>query len=233
MKVALISDLHANLVALDTVLADIAHQQVEQIICLGDIVSLGPQPREVLARVRELNCPTIQGNHDPLQHGASALSELEDWTLEQMDEAELDYLRALPNTLDINLDGTKLLCVHGSPESYNDQVLATTDTNQLQSWTGARDFDVMVCGHTHVQLLRRIQARTIVGVGSVGMPFVAPFDGSTPPRILKCSEYALLSVCEGKLSVELRQLPLDFKAYQESVKRSTMPFQAWWGNQWV
>ena len=64
MKLALISDLHGNLFALDAVLADIRHRKIERILCLGDVVTGGPHPRETLARLRELGCPTVMGNTD-------------------------------------------------------------------------------------------------------------------------------------------------------------------------
>ncbi|MCB0291188.1 MAG: metallophosphoesterase, partial [Calditrichaeota bacterium] len=64
MKIALISDIHGNLTALEAVLADIRRRGADRIICLGDLATLGPQPREVIARLRELDCPGIMGNHD-------------------------------------------------------------------------------------------------------------------------------------------------------------------------
>lgn len=64
MRIAIISDIHGNLTALQAVLADIKLQKVDDIICLGDIVTLGPQPKEVLNALKELNCVIIKGNHD-------------------------------------------------------------------------------------------------------------------------------------------------------------------------
>ncbi|MEO6600819.1 MAG: metallophosphoesterase family protein, partial [Polyangiaceae bacterium] len=64
MRVALISDLHGNELAFNAVLADIARQGVDQIICLGDVATLGPRPRDVLGRLAELRCVCILGNHD-------------------------------------------------------------------------------------------------------------------------------------------------------------------------
>ena len=64
MRIALISDIHSNLIALEAMLADIAQVEVDQIVFLGDLVTLGPQPREVVERVRGLGCPCVLGNHD-------------------------------------------------------------------------------------------------------------------------------------------------------------------------
>jgi hypothetical protein len=93
-RVAFISDLHANLVALDAVFADIDRLGVDEIVCLGDIVDLGPQPRELLARLDEREVRCIQGNHDPLDEHPShpALLDIETWTREQLDDASLRRL---------------------------------------------------------------------------------------------------------------------------------------------
>ena len=64
MRIALISDIHGNLVSLKVVLADIDRAGVDQIVCLGDVAALGPQPREVVEQLRALGCPCIMGNHD-------------------------------------------------------------------------------------------------------------------------------------------------------------------------
>lgn len=233
MKLALISDLHANLVALEAVLSDIDSVGVDQIVCLGDIASLGPQPREVVARIRSLECLTVQGNHDPLLKGSPILGELEEWTIKQLDEDDIAFLRSLPSELEIQLGGLKSLCVHGSPRSFNDQILASTDDKQLETIFGDKEFDVLFCGHTHVQLLRRLQGRSIVGVGSVGIPYLMPFDGTRPPQMLKTCEYAIASFWHGKLSVDFRQLPYDFDLYRKSVIDRNMPYKEWWCNQWI
>ncbi|MEM7801832.1 MAG: hypothetical protein AAF633_21740 [Chloroflexota bacterium] len=116
--------------------------------------------------------------------------------------------------------------------SLKDQILASTETETLEQYIGDHKFDVLACGHTHVQLLRRLKGKTIVGVGSVGMPFVSPYDGSGPPRIFKRSEYAIIDLSKG-FSAELRQIPYDFEAYRERVTRSSMPFRDWWCEQWI
>lgn len=233
MKIALISDLHANLVALEAVLTDIHSAQVDQIICLGDIAALGPQPCEVVAIVRSLGCMSVQGNHDPFSHSLPILRELEEWTLARLQPDATEFLRSLPLKVEVQMGDLKLLCVHGSPRSFNDMILANTDEKRLDAFFCDQNFDVLVCGHTHVQFFRRLQGKSLVGVGSVGVPFFAPFDGTSPPKILKCCEYAILEYEQGKLTVDLRQLPYDFEMYKKSVIKSKMPYQDWWCNQWI
>ncbi len=135
--------------------------------------------------------------------------------------------------VDIQLGEVELVCVHGSPRSFDDQILSTTDTERLEAFFGGLDFDVLACGHTHVQVLRRIEGKSIVGVGSVGMPFVSAFDGSGPPQLLKHAEYAIVGHDDGQLTVDLRQIPYNFESFRQSVADSKMPYQEWWCEQWI
>jgi putative phosphoesterase len=234
MRIALISDLHANLVALDAVLADAAAAGAERVICLGDVVSLGPDPRETLARLRDAGIPCVQGNHDPLPPNPPCLAELEAWCEARLTPEEREWLRALPSRLEVPLDPTTtLLCVHGSPRSYDEQVLAETSDAALDAMLDGHPAAVTVCGHTHVQLLRRVRDRLVVNVGSVGMPFVEAYHGHGEPQVLPWAEYAIVAFEGGRLGVDLRRVPFDFQAFAERVRASGMPAGEAWLGQWV
>lgn len=235
MRIALISDLHANMVALEAVLADAAANGAERVVCLGDIVSLGPEPRETLARLRDLGIPCVQGNHDPLAPDPPCLAELEAWCEARLTPGELAWLRALPSHIEVPLDATTtLLCVHGSPRSFDDQVLAATSDADLDAMLAAHPAAaVTVCGHTHVQLLRRLRDRLIVNVGSVGMPFEQAYMGVGEPRVLPWAEYAIVALEDGRLGVDLRRVPFDFATFAERVRKSGMPGAEAWLGQWV
>src|SRR5262245_16313658 len=101
MRVALISDLHANVVALEAVLADARRLGVDRIVCLGDVATLGPRPGEMLARLRDLGCPCIMGNHDEfllepeLIRGyseARVIVDSVDWCRAELSTGELDFV---------------------------------------------------------------------------------------------------------------------------------------------
>lgn len=234
MRVGLISDLHAMLPALDAVLADLDARGVDRIICLGDIVDMGPQPVEVMNRLAERDIPCVRGNHDPLdEHPEFPLLRIvEDWTRNQLGPARVAALSALPMHLEVDLDGQRLLCVHGSPSGLTDQVLDNTPWPQLASWWGDRQFDVMACGHTHVQVLRRNHERTIVNVGSVGQPFAEPFNGN-PPRVLKACDYAIVEGGPAGVSVELRRVPLPWEAFVATLYATDFPEPERWLQQWA
>jgi len=233
MRLALISDLHASLDALDVVLADIDRMGVDRIVCLGDIVDLGPQPRETVARLWERGIPCIRGNHDALdEHPAfELLAAVEDWTRATLTEAERSWLLGLPMEHVEDLDGLTVLCSHASPRNVTDQVLSTTPATTLESWWGDRDFDVLVCGHTHLPVLRRVDRRLVVNVGSVGQPFLRAFDGN-PPVVLKWSEYAIVSHEAGCVSVEHRRLQFDLSAFERALRASSFPQPDAWMRQW-
>jgi putative phosphoesterase len=241
MRIALISDIHGNLVSLEAVLADIHREQVDQVICLGDLATLGPQPREVLARLKALECPCVMGNHDSflLDPGSlheytdsSQMVELVDWCASQLSEADLDYLGSLRPLIEIPLDTqATLLCFHGSPQSNVDRILATTPTAELDRMLAGHTATVMACGHMHVQMLRQHKGTLIVNVGSVGQPFEQrPFEDE--PRLLPCAQYATVNWVNGALGIDLRWVPIDLDAVKQAVLTSAMPGAASWAECW-
>jgi putative phosphoesterase len=233
-RVAFISDLHANLVAVDAVLADIDRLDVDEIVCLGDIVDLGPQPCELLDRLHERGVRCIRGNHDTLdEHPPHPnLLAIEAWTRDQLGEARLRELAKLPHQLTLDIGGAQVLCVHGSPRNDTDQILDSTPRETLAEWIAGLEFDVMVGGHTHVHLLRRLDAQLIVNVGSVGMPFERAFDGRAP-KLLPWCEYGVVTGDGGVVSVDLRRVPLDLERFAVSVRGSSLPGAADWLDQWL
>jgi len=199
MRVALFSDIHANLVSLEAVLEDIDREPVDQIVCLGDVAVLGPQPHEVMARLAALDCACVMGNHDDdLLHPDEAdevapeIVGLTAWTVDQLSEADLDFVRSFRPRIEIPLGAdAALLCYHGSPRSSADRILSTTPAGELEEMLAGYTATAMVGGHNHVQMLRQYGGTLIVDVGSVGAPLEEmPFVGT--PRFLSCAEYAIV-----------------------------------------
>ena len=116
MRIGLFGDIHGNLVALDTVLQALAKERPDAVICLGDLAATGPRPREVLARVRELGCRTVQGNWDAWMVAVRAGTRahggcrpIDHWCAEQLEASDLEYLEGLPFTLELPLEGRATL----------------------------------------------------------------------------------------------------------------------------
>ncbi len=223
MRIAFISDLHACLKALDDVLADAKSRHVDEIYCLGDIVDLGPEPNEIVERLRELDIPCVRGNHDTLDEHPELefLLDVERFTIETLDQEKLDWLAALPFQKTIEVDGLRLLLVHGSPNANTEGLVAETPAQEIDQWLESERADVILAGHTHVPLVRRVTKGLAVNVGSTSMPFVEA--NAIPPVGLPFSDYTIVDIANGKVSVEQVRIPLDLDALKTAVANSDMP----------
>jgi putative phosphoesterase len=241
MKVALISDTHGNGVALNGVLEQLRHESIDQIVFLGDAVALGPQPQEVLAALRDLNCRCVLGNtdewlRDPQPETATdettqRLLDLFAWGREQLSGSDIEFMRTFMATQTIELDErTSLLCFHGSPHSSRDVILATTPEADLDRMLEGVVAPLLVGGHTHVQLLRAHREVTIINPGSSGAPAVLR-DGRRlhPAR----AEYAVLHWQAGDLRAEFRRVPLRLDRILQAARDSGMPHAEWWCSEWI
>ncbi len=243
MRLALISDIHGNFVALQTVLADIERAGVDRIVCLGDVAANGPQPRAVIETMHDLGCPIVRGNtdewflvpqtFDPNSEKERRLMAMLNWAMEKFSPADLDFMRAFPPTVQVPLDqGATLLCYHGSPQANTHVILATTPDDELARMIGDYRATVMAGGHTHQQMLRRYRDAFVVTVGSVGVPFergsVVKQDRHPP-----WSEYAIVDSRDENLAIELRRVPLDVTAVVRAARESGMPYVDAWIAEWT
>ena len=242
MRIALISDIHGNYIALQTVLADIARQDVNQIVCLGDVAANGPQPVPVVRRVRELGCPVVRGNtdewflvpqtYDPNSEKERRLMAVLDWEMQQFSSADLEFMCAFQPRVQIPLERDQtLLCFHGSPQSNTDVILATTPDDELQSRLGDFRAAVMAGGHTHQQMLRRFREARVVNPGSVGMPMERDALGQLhrPPW----GEYAIVDSRGENIAIEFRRVALDVSAIVRHARESGMPHGEVWAGEWI
>lgn len=242
MRIAFIADMHGNFVALETVLREIADEGIERIICLGDVGALGPQPHEVIERLGGLGCPVILGNTDAwllAEPGARTsdseiLSAITAWCAGQLTPEDRSYLRSFSPWLELPLDdGRTLLCYHGSPRSFDDVIAATTPDAIVEQMLAGLSATVMVGGHTHIPMLRRYQDAYLVNVGSVGLPGVNAGSPELPRnRHVRWAEYGVLTCEAGRLSIELRRIPLDMLTVLDAGRRSGMPHVEWWLGKW-
>lgn len=242
MRIALLSDIHGNLIALETVLQELAQESIDQIVCLGDVAALGPQPHEVLDRLRRLDCPVVLGNTDAwllMPKGAKTsdsqiLSTITSWCAEQLTPTDRSYLQTFAPLLELPLDeGRSLLCYHGSPHSFDDVIAATTPDADVQTMLAGYSAAVLVGGHTHIQMLRRYQDVHLINVGSIGLPGVnAGSPALAVNRHVHWAEYGVLSVEQGHLSIDLRRTSLNVATLLEAGRNSGMPYLEWWVQKW-
>jgi predicted phosphodiesterase len=239
VRIALIADIHGNRLALDAVLAELEDEDIDRFVCLGD-VAVGPQPGESIERVRALGCPVVMGNWDAYflcgfpsaeTELAQRLTEIGAWWAEQLTQEHRDYMASFQScvTVDLGPNG-RLLAYHGSPRSYEDFIYATTTDQELATMLDGRRAPVIALGHTHFQMLRRYDDALLVNPGSVGLPF------ARPARVMSMSpwaEYCVLSVENGRLSVDLRRTPFDVEALIRFIHESEMPHAQWWAGLWI
>lgn len=239
MRIGLIADIHGNFLALESVLSELEREQVDQIICLGDVAALGPQPHEVLECLREFNCPVVMGNTDdwylqPLPEGDDELREIVEWGLKQFTDADLAYLRSFQPVIKMTLDtGQTLLCYHGSPRSYNDVIASATPTAEVRSMFADDQAWIMVGGHTHVQMLRRYDQAFLINPGSVGLPGVGPEkEDLLRNKDVHWAEYAIITLHSGHFGIDLRRTSLDIPALLQIGYASGMPDIDSWVRTW-
>ncbi len=244
MRVALIADIHGNLIALDTVLAEIDREEIDALICLGDVAVLGPQPVAVIQRLRARRCPVVMGNTDAWLLDLAAAARAEEispqthaitrWCIDQLTDADREYVRTFVPTLELPLDDeTRLVCYHGSPRSYLDVIAATTPPAALDAMLAGATATVLAGGHTHTQMVRRYGDAHLINTGSVGLPGVNADSPALPRnRNARWGEYAIVAMEEGRLQIALRRTPLDVAAMRQAAQRSGMPHVDWWESRW-
>src|SRR5260370_9626873 len=182
MRVALISDIHGNCVALEAVVAGSEGGGVGEVVCRGDVDATGPQPHAVIERLRATGCPVVMGNADVWllnpqvseteDEATRQIEEIDLWCAAQLSENDLAYIRAFQSTVGVSLDhSTKLLCFHGSPRSNTEVIEATTSEDVLAEMFSGYYALVMAGGHTHVQMLRRYGEAFVLDPGRIGAPF--------------------------------------------------------------
>ncbi|MBP2029476.1 putative phosphoesterase [Methanohalophilus levihalophilus] len=176
MKILVISDIHGNMEALESVM-QVPHDEV---LCLGDLVDYGPSPVEVIEFLKSHNIPVIKGNHDNavatgLECGCSyELKYLSiatrDYTRSVVGKGHIDFLKLLPSEIEREINGTKVHFTHGSPRSFYEYIRPETPENELREMTEEIDADLLFVGHTHIPFEKQVGDLRIVNVGSVGQP---------------------------------------------------------------
>jgi predicted phosphodiesterase len=235
MRIALISDIHGNEVALSAVLDDINQNRVDEIICLGDVATLGPHPGAIIQVLQELKCKCIKGNHDDFLINPDLIHEytevpiiLEavDWCRDQLSTENLDFIRSFQPTFEISLGiESSLFLFHGSPNSNMENILSTTSPDDLERVLYGYCATVIAGGHTHIQMLRQHRGTLIVNPGSVGLPFKEYVAGQQP-TLLNHAEYAIVEADNDSININLRRVNVDKVLLRETIAMSKIPIRS-------
>jgi putative phosphoesterase len=225
--VAVVTDIHGNLPALEATLARIEELGIDRVYCGGDLVGYGPHPNEVCALIEDREIPTIYGNYDyaiardledcgcayPTQHERELGQRSVDWTLEHTDQRAKDFMRDLPFDLRFNLGETAVHLVHGSPRKVNEYLFEDKPASLYERLAAAEDADALTFGHTHKPWVREYGGVLFVNCGSVGKPK----DGD--PR----GGFAVLRRAGGAVQVTIERVPYDAEAVAREVAAAGLP----------
>ncbi len=236
MKIALFSDIHSNLPALEAFFTDVELQHPDVIYCLGDLVGYNIWPNEVINEIRKRNIPAIAGNYDfgigrmsddcgcayktdkEKEMGKISIS----YTNGVIGEDERQYLKTLPAHIRIefqlNDDKLNLLLVHGSPRKINEYLFEDRDEKSLLRIIEQADADILCFGHTHKPYHRILNSekdgaphfRHAINIGSVGKPK----DGN--PQ----GGYVMLTINEDTNIADKESVKVDFIRFDYDIEKA-------------
>ena len=229
MRIAIISDIHGNLPALEAVLEDIRPRKLDAVSCLGDLVGYGAFPNEVTERIRSASIPTIMGNYDDgvgferdecgcayKDPGEKALGDRSlAWTKARVTAENKAYLRSLAAQIRFEAAKKRVLLVHGSPRRMNEYLFEDRPISSFQRLAASSDADIIVFGHTHRPYTKVVDEVLFVNAGSVGKPkdgdwracYVILEPGGDPPVQFIRLEYDAQRAAE---AVRESELPNEF-----------------------
>jgi putative phosphoesterase len=246
MKIALFSDIHANLPALEAFFKDADSRKPDAIYCLGDLVGYNIWPNEVINEIRRRNIPTIAGNYDfgigrnSDDCGCAYKTDIEkangsvsiSFTNKIVNQEERKYLRTLPAHIkaefQLNNDKLNLLLVHGSPRKINEYLFEDREEKSMLRIMQDADADIMCFGHTHKPYHRVLNSpaenknrfRHAINIGSVGKP--KDGDNRGGYVMLTLNDYSNTSVSES-INVEFIRFDYDVEKAAKAVEESELP----------
>ena len=243
MRIALFSDIHANLPALEACLKDIDSRNVDAVYCLGDLVGYNVWPNEVINQIRRRNIPTIAGNYDQGvgiagdDCGCAYKTDLDRSNGEQsiaytnsiVKPAERNYLRTLPSHIrleyQLNEEKFQLLMVHGSPRKINEYLFVDRDEKSMLRILEQANAHLMFFGHTHKPYHRILKDtdgnfRHAINIGSVGKPKDGDPKGCY--LLLTLDETFALNKADS-IKVEFIRFEYDLEKAAKAVEESPLP----------
>lgn len=216
LKMAVISDIHANLEALQKVLEDAKSRGADVFVNAGDSVGFGACPNEVIEQLCENNVLSIMGNYDAevLDGKSDAKGEKKiafEFTEKELSKSSECYLHLLPHELRLEVAGKKLLITHGSPQSIEEHIYSDTPAERLEELAQAANANVVIVGHSHEQFQRSVGDVCFINPGSVGR------QGDGNPQ----AAYAMLTFEPFK--VELIRLDYDVEGAADALRQKGLP----------
>lgn len=219
IKIAIISDIHGNSVALKEILNDAEKNKVDEYIFLGDQVNDLPFGNETLSLVRKYSDKVLKGNKE--QYFIEYDEEKYDWKniqfkntifmYNELSKDNLEYIKKLPHAMKLEYDGVKLLIAHGSPKSVEEQ-LHQSNRELLNEYTENLEEDALIFGHTHEKIWHeKINNKLVMNCGCSGVS----------PYYIGQAEYVILEINNGKIdNIDYRLVDFDIELIKEKIIKS-------------
>jgi putative phosphoesterase len=230
-RIAVLSDVHGNLLALEAVRAELRREKPDAVLVAGDLVLNGPDPNGTVDALRLLESEgamIVSGNTDiavgDFDYGAAypqyqdgipdTIREAAEWAHDELGDEQLDWLRRLPSERRMRANGdTLVLVVHASPGSQTRGFDQALDANVIYERVAATDARVICVGHTHMPEIRDLGWKVIVNAGSAGYVF----DGDPT------ASWAMVTVADGVVDAEIRRTPFDALAVANAISARGLP----------
>ena len=222
MKVAFLSDIHGNAVALEAVLQDIREQSTEQIVVLGDLSYRGPEPKKCIELVQQLQTHVIKGNADEWivrgigqgevpERVFEMMQREREWSLSRLELAEVQYLQHLPTEVHLSINDRTIHAFHATPHSLFEMVLPHAEDEVIKSnLMSHSQSDITLYGHIHRSYIRIVEGKMVINTGSVGLPF----DGCA------MASYSMIDIDKAGITASIRRVRYDLervaRQYQEA-----------------
>ena len=232
MRIAAISDVHGNLYALMRVLESIDSENIDTIICLGDLVGYGSQPNEVISLIRKRHILCIKGNYDNsvIDKGFTYIRDTAinsfslPWTVEELRTSNKYFLENQPDRISLNIQNKEIVFVHGSQRKINEYL--THDYENLEEVMTEFNGDILVCAHTHIPYLKEFKDKLLVNCGSVGKPkngspnatyAILEFQKHSKPKVIfKSVKYEYAKIIK---DMEIKKFPISLiKSYETGIE---------------
>ena len=230
MRIAVISDIHSNIYALDEVISDIKNRDVDMVVCTGDLVGYATRPNEVIHKIKEEKILTIMGNYDeaignfkiicgcdyPDPKDAEKAGLSMHFTGSETTEENKKYLRNLPKEAVFTFDNKTIRFVHGSTRVINEYL--KENSKEAEEVMSELVEDILVCGHTHIPYAKYYGEKLLVNVGSVGKPKTNRPDANYV--IIDIKNEDELAKKPSSVEVEIIEVAYDFEKIAKEIEEN-------------
>lgn len=222
MRIAVISDIHSNIYALNDVISDIKNRNVDMVVCTGDLVGYGTRPNEVIHRIKEEKILTIMGNYDeaignskivcgcdyPDPKDAEKAGLSMQFTGQETSEENKKYLRNLPKEAVFTFNNKTIRFVHGSTRAINEYL--KENSKEAKEVMSELIEDILVCGHTHIPYVKCYGEKLLVNAGSIGKPKTNKPDAN----------YVIVDISDSNVEVEIIEVPYGFEKMAKEIEEN-------------